>query len=329
MVADSSTNGDQEKNHVVLCADPRFALGAWVAIWSAYVKSGRKLAFSLLTTGAESAPIRKMQTLAKRDGIPLAIVQVDMRFLETLPTAGRHATHAYIRLLAPGVLSHLDRFLYLDSDILVRSSLLPLFADLPDDKIAAAIRDYGYSDIEHGLKQTYEALGLNPAAPYVNTGIMMINARLWRNEDITTQAVNYLQRYRKTIVHPDQDALNAVLSGKLNEVDLAWNVQIGAIRFYDRMGWPEGKAFLKRRRAQLLSEPKIVHFIGPSKPWNDGLLIPHVRGYQKVIFQSGWIPRWGRGPWLCSWLWSAGRKALQRRRTPLKSSKPVLQSSSK
>lgn len=313
MMENSSTNGDQGGNNVVLCADPRFALGAWVVIWSAHEKSERKLSFSLLTTGAESAPIRKMQNLAKLARIPLTIVPVDTRFLETLPTAGRHATHTYIRLLAPGVLPHLDRFLYLDSDILVRSSLLPLFAELPDDKIALGIRDYGYSEIRHGLKQTYKALGLNPAGAYVNAGVMMINADLWRKKDITTHAVNYLQQYRDTILHPDQDALNAVLCEKLIEVDIAWNVQVGAIRFFDRMGWPEDKAFLKKRRAQLLSEAKIVHFIGPSKPWKDGLRMPYVRDYRKIIVQSGWITKWLKAPWLASWFFSAGRNALRRR----------------
>jgi lipopolysaccharide biosynthesis glycosyltransferase len=92
---------------------------------------------------------------------------------------------------------------------------------------------------------------------------MMINARLWRDEDITTQGVNYLQKYRTTILHPDQDPLNAVLCDKVTEVDLEWNVQIGAIRFFERIGWPEDREFLKRRTARLLSEAKIVHFIGP------------------------------------------------------------------
>ena len=101
---------------------------------------------------------------------------------------------------------------------------MPLFAELSSDKIALAIRDYGYGDIRHGLKRTYEELRLDPTAPYVNSGVMMINARLWRDEDITTQAVNYLQKYRTTILHADQDALNAVPWDKLTEVDLGWNV---------------------------------------------------------------------------------------------------------
>jgi lipopolysaccharide biosynthesis glycosyltransferase len=313
MIDNLPTHEDQSVNNVVICADPRFALGAWIVIWSAFQNSGKNLSFNLLTTGADSRPIRKLQRLAKRAAIPFSIVPVDTQLIDDLPTTGRLPIYMYLRLLAPGVLLHLNRFLYLDSDILVRSSLLPLFAQLPDDKLALGIRDYGYSDIGHGLKKTYQKLGLDPAAPYVNSGVLMINARLWRQDCITRQAVNYLQQYRSMISHPDQDALNAVLSGKLTEADLAWNVQIGAILFFDRLGWPADRAILKRRKAELLSEAKLVHFIGGCKPWRDGLFLPYVKEYRRTIVESGWIPKWRAGPWVVSWHFSAFRQALWRR----------------
>jgi len=313
MMENSPTDGDQSANNVVICADPRFAVGAWIVIWSAYQNSGKNLSFTLLTTGADSTPIRKMQRLAKRAEIPFSVVPVDTQRIDDLPTTARLPIYMYLRLLAPGVLPHLDRFLYLDSDMLVRSSLLPLFAELPNDKLALGTRDYYYGDMRQGLKKTYEKLGLDPAAPYVNSGVLMINARLWRQDYITRHAVNYLQQYRSTISHPDQDALNAVLSGRVREVDLAWNVQIGAIRFFDRLGWPEDRAILKRRRAQLLSEAKIVHFIGACKPWRDGLFVPYTKEYRKTIVESGWIPMWRAGPWVVSWLFSACWQALLRR----------------
>jgi lipopolysaccharide biosynthesis glycosyltransferase len=314
MMEDLTQNRDSKKdNHVVLCADPRFALGAWMAIWSADRHSPGKLSFHLLTTDATALPIHKLEALAQEAGIHLSVVPVDTSIIDHLPTTDRLPIYMYLRLLAPGVLSHLDRFLYLDADILVRSSLLPLFAELTDDKLALGTRDYFYGDVRRGLRQTYQQLGLDPTAPYVNSGVLMINARLWRQEDITTRAVDYLQKYRSTIAHPDQDALNAVLSSKLVDVDLAWNVQIGAIRFFDRVGWPEDQGDLKTRRAQLLSEAKIVHFIGPCKPWGDGLFVPYVKEYRRLIIASGWIPKWWAVPWAISWLFSAVRQALRRR----------------
>ena len=313
MTEPTPTNKDPKTNHVVLCADPRFALGAWIVIWSAFQASARNLSFSLLTTGPDAAPIKKMQRLAKGAGVPLSIVPVDTGLIDQLPTTARLPIYMYLRLLAPGVLSHLERFLYLDADLLVRSSLLPLFRALPDDKLALGTPDYFYRDIRHGLKQTHRQLGLDPAAPYVNSGVLMINARLWRQQEVTAQAVGYLQQHRSTVLHPDQDALNAVLCGKLTEADLAWNVQIGALRFFDRAGWPEEQAALKRRKPELLAEAKIAHFIGPCKPWGDGLSLPYVSEYRKAVIASGWIPKWWAGPWTLFWFFSALRHAWRRR----------------
>src|SRR5260370_21923193 len=45
MMKNSPENVGQQTNHVVLCADPRFAAGAWMVIWSAYRNSGRDLSF--------------------------------------------------------------------------------------------------------------------------------------------------------------------------------------------------------------------------------------------------------------------------------------------
>src|SRR5260370_3437469 len=52
------------------------------------------------------------------------------------------------------------------------------------------------------------------------------------------------------------------------------------------------RAPLKARSAELLSEAKIVHFIGACKPWGDGLLVPYVKEYRKIVVASGWIPKW-------------------------------------
>ena len=299
--------------NVVVCADSRFAIGAWITIWSAFHNSERGLCFHLLTTAADSVPIRRMEKLARASGIPLNIVVVDQQSIGHLPATERLPIYTFLRLLAPEALPHLDQFLYLDSDLLVRSSLLPLFFTLSDDTIVSGVRDYFYGDIREGLKQTYEELGLSPVIAYLNMGVMMINARLWKQRNITAQALEYLQKYRATIAHGDQDALNAVFAGSLSEIDFSWNVQLGAIDFFDRMGWPEERVLLKQRREKLLSEAKIAHFLGPSKPWEDGLLIPYAREYREKIISSGWVPNWWAGPWLAHFLCSAISKALKRR----------------
>jgi lipopolysaccharide biosynthesis glycosyltransferase len=313
MTASLSENLVRSPKNVVVCAESSFAIGAWITIWSGFHNSERDLCFHLLTTAADSVPIRRIEKLARAHEIPFNVVVVDQRSIGHLPATERLPIYAYLRLLAPEALPHLDKFLYLDSDLLVRTSLSPLFSTLSNDTIVSGVRDYFYSDIREGLKQTYEELGLSPVGAYLNTGVMMINARLWRQRNITAQALEYLQKYRATVAHGDQDALNAVFAGSLSEIDFLWNVQLGAIDFFDRMGWPEERGMLRQRREKLLSEAKIAHFLGPAKPWKDGLLVPYAREYRIKVISSGWVSSLWAGPWLARFFYSAITKALKRR----------------
>jgi hypothetical protein len=67
--------------------------------------------------------------------------------------------------------------------------------------------------------------------------------------------------------------------GRTTTLDLLWNVQLGAIEYYDRVGYTPHAQELKTRRAELLRDGKVVHFIGPAKPWADGLKLPYRNEY--------------------------------------------------
>jgi lipopolysaccharide biosynthesis glycosyltransferase len=142
---------------------------------------------------------------------------------------------------------------------------------------------------------------------------MLIDAAAWRNRRVSERAIDYLNLHAATVSHGDQDALNIVLAGELKEMDFSWNVQLGAIEYYDRTGWPVEREELRARKAELLSNPKIVHFIGKSKPWNDGLRMPYGKEYRKLILESGWVPSFLAIPWKIWWLASTIRATIKRR----------------
>ncbi len=216
--------------------------------------------------------------------------------------------------MRPGFWKGSAAFLYLDSDLLVRTSVSPLFEVLGENTIAAAARDYYYDVLGNGLKETYSELNVPKDDPYFNAGVMMLNADAWRNRQVSERAIEYLDRHAALVMHGDQDALNAVLAGELKELDLSWNVQLGALEYFDRVGWPAEREPLRARKAELVSDPKIVHFIGPSKPWSDGFTIPYGKHYRKMIAASGWIPRGLVIPWKVGWLASTIRATVKRRR---------------
>lgn len=299
--------------HVVTCADRRFAIGAWITIWSAYryTPENRNLRFHLLTADSSSPEFEKMLALAAKWGIKLSIKRATEDSIKDLPTH-RLPVSSYLRLLAPSMLQGVDQFLYLDSDVLVRRSVQPLFSMLKENTIAAAARDYYFYDIlGSGLHERSPELPTHE--PYFNSGVIQINLGPWRNRKVSERAIAYLDLYGSAVSHGDQDALNVVLAGELKEMDFSWNVQLGALEYYDRVGWPAERESLRTRKAELRNDPKIVHFIGKSKPWSDGLTMPYGKEYRKALAESGWIPRHLVIPWTVGWLVSAVRATIKRR----------------
>ena len=179
--------------------------------------------------------------------------------------------------------------------------------------IAAAARDYFYDVLESGLPKTYSELRVGKNEPYFNAGVMMVNAEVWRDQEVPERVLAYLDLHASTVLHGDQDALNAVLAGEVKEMDLSWNVQLGALDYFDRVGWPIERESLRVRKAELLNDPKIVHFIGPSKPWADGFRVPYGKEYRKMIATSGWIAPHLSIPWRIGWLASAIHATMKRR----------------
>jgi lipopolysaccharide biosynthesis glycosyltransferase len=301
--------------HVVTCSDHRFAIGAWMTIWSTYrcTQEHANLRFHLLTTEPDALEFVKMLKLAAKWGIKLSIERATADSIKHLPATERLPVYAYLRLLAPGILRGVSRFLYLDSDVLVRSSVRSLYDMVAGSTIAAAARDYYYFILESGLSKTFAELRVPKNEPYINSGVMMVNAEAWRDREVSERAMAYLDQHVSTILHGDQDALNAVLAGALKEMDLLWNVQLGALEYFDRVGWPAERETLRVRKAELLSNPKIVHFIGPSKPWSDGIRIPYGGEYRRMLRDSGWVPPHLIVPWRIGWVASAIHATIKRR----------------
>ena len=286
-----------------------------MALWSTYrhTDDRKNLRFHLLTTEPGAQVFARMLKLAERWGMRLSIEEATTESIKHLPATERLPIYTYLRLLIPGILKGVKRFLYLDSDLLIRSSVRPLFDTMPENAAASGARDYYYFILETGLPHTFSELGVPPNQPYINCGVMMMNAAVWRDREISQRALTYLDDHASTNLHGDQDALNALLVGQINELDLSWNVQTGAIDYFDRVGWPPEREKLRARKSELLTQARIAHFIGPSKPWNDGFRIPYSGEYRSLLVESGWIPGHMIVPWRIGWLASTIRATIKRR----------------
>jgi lipopolysaccharide biosynthesis glycosyltransferase len=185
--------------------------------------------------------------------------------VDSLPLRYSYTTRTtFLRLLLPDLLpASCERVLYLDPDVLVSRDPSELWSlDLGGMVLAAATEMYApVVSCDNGLG-SYRELGLDPGTPYFNAGVLVIDTGRWRGQGIGTAAIEHVRRFRP--YHQDQDGLNAAVAGRFRELHPSWNVS----RYWDRE---------ERRRgvfADLPAEARILHFLGPDKPWHAGSAVP-------------------------------------------------------
>ncbi len=162
------------------------------------------------------------------------------------------------RLLLPDLLNAQQRVLYLDVDILVRSDLTSLYRiDLKGHAIAAKASTYEMWST--GVRLVTKASLSLPFAkawqlrrhmhgmgslvfPTFNAGVLVLDLERLRRDNFTAFALPLIEQY----AFNDQDALNLYARGKFLGLETKWN-------YVPNQDW--------------CSDPHVVHWAGPSKPW--------------------------------------------------------------
>ena len=154
-----------------------------------------------------------------------------------------HVTSAgYYRFKLPELLPELDKILYLDCDVIIRSSLKELFEYDLKNKSTTMVEDVDAS-------KELERLGVKH---YYNSGVMLINLDYWRKNNIQEKLFEYVKNNSDKIVWQDQDVLNAVLAGTIEPISDKWNYQYF---LYEKIEPKE------------LNDCVILHLAGRFKPW--------------------------------------------------------------
>jgi lipopolysaccharide biosynthesis glycosyltransferase len=186
-------------------------------------------------------------------GVKLEIISGDNPFSNG-PYLSRHGAATYLRLLIPPlVLGRYSRLLYLDSDIFVENPGIDrLFSvDMLNAPIAA-VRDNLQWRTPKRIVPEFKALGL-PSIPYFNAGVLLIDVARYDAENILGQCLDLLAKHPSVLRRHDQSLLNLTLKGRWAELSPVWNWQYTwSSRFFAD-----------------LAEPRLIHFIGPRKPWKD------------------------------------------------------------
>ncbi|MBK7712940.1 MAG: glycosyltransferase family 8 protein [Bacteroidales bacterium] len=117
-----------------------------------------------------------------------------------------------------------EKVIYMDVDMIVRDDISKLWnTNLNDYTIGAVIdvriREFGNS---HAV-ENYLDLGFEASTKYFNTGLLLINTKKWREDDLTPQIFRCIEENRRFANYPDQYGLNVIFAGKWFEIDTRWS----------------------------------------------------------------------------------------------------------
>lgn len=187
-------------------------------------------------------------------------IEINDERLAEAPVTDRYPTEMYYRIFAAHYLpKELERVLYLDPDLVVKGSLSELYQlELEECFFAAA------SHVKGTMQRINEVrLDMEESGPYINSGVMLMNLPLLRQEQDAAEVFRYIEQHKKVLFLPDQDIISGLYSGRILPID-PYRYNMTERLFMLR---PNSEAWLDLEWVR--ENAVIIHYCGRNKPWRE------------------------------------------------------------
>ena len=181
-------------------------------------------------------------------------------------------SYCYLQEILP---KNIEKVLLIESDVIVRGNIEELYSfDVTDYYLAAS------DDMQS--KWYKKKLGIKAEQPYFNSGIMLINLKKWREDNVTKKITDMISYGKHKFFYEVQDELNALFAGKVRIFSPKYNCTTAFFVF-------DYKNMLQYRRPTTCctekefndskNDPVIVHFttnqIIQARPWIEDCVHPY------------------------------------------------------
>lgn len=213
--------------------------------------------FFVLDGGISEQNKDNIRSLTKIRPFTLLFKDVDQEKFKTFFTSGHYSPVLYYKFLLPEILSTEDKVMYLDCDTLVIRNIADFWNINIDSYCLAAVEDL-WPRVATGIYKRKDG--------YVNTGILLINCKKWRERHLTQTLLEYSQQ--NDLMWLDQDAVNDIVPyDDILRIDFKWNIQATYV-FQDCVYRPHPA---KEAIIQARKKPFIIHYLG-EKPWKNAFV---------------------------------------------------------
>lgn len=273
-------NKEFDKINICFAIDDKYTEHCSVAIVSILKNSSSLFHFFILNSRLNIENKQKIERLKNIKNFNITFIEVKLNHFENcyLPPGSHFSLVNYYRLKIASLLPHLDKVIYLDSDIIANRDLRELWEISLEGYYVGACKAMTY-------ESNSERLGLSTGAPYINSGVLVLNLKKIRKNRIEDKFFDCIKKNPKVIRNVDQDIINLVLleaSDGIKQLRQNWNTEI-------RTDIPFEKVYLP-----IISEPYIIHFITGDKPWNPDSKQLYKEKYWEYHKEILMAERWSR-----------------------------------
>lgn len=226
-ITEYNKNADKKANvkngkeiNICYSSDENYAKYLYVSMKSVLANKAEddEICFYILDGGLTVSDKEKILELKNKIDCFILFISVDKDKFSICPM-GEKKTHlsivTYYRLLIANMLPNIDKIIYLDCDVEVKTSLKELYnTDIKDCYFAGA----------DDVSNTSHCERLNLSV-YCNAGVLLLNLDMWRKTNFTEKVFDCIKEYRDEIMLHDQDVLNMYCKNFIKTIDKKWNAQ--------------------------------------------------------------------------------------------------------
>lgn len=257
----------KETINICFASDNNYAKYMGITIFSILHNAAYEdnINFYVLDNGISPLMKTQIESLKKIKSFAIKWIPVSGKIFYNCSTARYITIATYFRFLIPSLLPEVDKVLYLDCDLLVLADLRELFETDIGNYYAGGVFDI--VALEKYMLKQFNLPSLEDS--YVNCGVLLINNRKWRENDIQAKLVSYALNNSSRLHFADQDIINSVLYGKIKLLEHKWNVCNAS---YNKDSFLFSKH--KKDILKALNKPAIRHYTGANKPWQHNCYYP-------------------------------------------------------
>ena len=273
---------------VVINTDDKYLQHAMVMLCSLYENNLQHVInVHVLHKNLSTISMNYLLELSERYNNKTLFYTIDDKILEGVQFRKNRplSVAAYYRLLLSSVLPQtLEKVLYLDCDMIIMQDIQEIFSiEIGNFALAATLDNFPYSE-QHRLQ-----LHMEVGERTFCSGIMMVNLKYWRENNVEPGLLEYAKRHREVVFLHDQDVLNYYFKKKWFLLPPKWNRSAGQLRA-ERI--PLYKIF---DLIAYVKKPMVFHYSSVGvKPWYDAhtpernlyLKYLHQSKYKEVVFDK-------------------------------------------